>query len=246
MRLISISTAAVAAALAFVMPAMAERTPRTMGQDARVRSVPYSTSDVIRVDTHLRVNTAVELGTGERIGQVLLGDSESFEVEVLSNRHTVSVKPVIAGASTNMIIYTDRRAVTFHLTEGRTRTQTFRVVVDMPRTGPAASAVRPGGPRDTGYQYSRNSSIRPVQVWNDGTNTFFEFAGSVRPSVFALDARGYEITQNSQTRGSVVKVNGVRDDYTIRIGDEFVCIRRVTGGTTTAIATVEALRAREF
>jgi type IV secretion system protein VirB9 len=43
-----------------------------------------------------------------------------------------------------------------------------------------------------------------------------------------------------------VKVNGVRNDYTIRIGDEFVCIRRVTGGTTTASATVEALRAREF
>ena len=233
-------------AAAFAAPVAAERAPRSMGQDARVRSVPFSSSDVIRVDTNLRVNTAVELGPSERIAQVLLGDSESFEVEVLSNRNTVSVKPVIAGASTNMIIYTDRRAVTFFLTEGRGRTQTFRVVVDMPQAKPATAATRPRGPRDTGYQYSRNSTIRPVQVWNDGVNTYFEFANSVRPSVFGLDARGYEITQNSQTRGNVVKVNGVRNDYSIRIGDEFVCIRRVAGGRTTALATVDALRAREF
>ena len=245
MKMSIMPTAALALALALPSLALAERVPQTLGQDARVRHVDYSNSDVIRVDTALLVNTAVELGAGERINQVLMGDSESFEVEVLSNRNTVSIKPVVSGAATNMTIYTNRRAISFFLTEGRSSTPTFRVVVNMPDDGPA-TPQRPAGGRDVGYQFSNDSTIRPLRVWNDGTSTFFEFAGDMRPSIFGLNSSGYEITQNSQTQGNVVRVNGVRDDYTIRIGDDFVCIRRVEGGFTTVEATVEALRSREF
>ena len=88
-----------ASGLAIAWPSFAEVAPASMGPDARVRSVLYSPVDVIRLDTQLRVNTAIELGAGERIDSVLLGDSEAFEVEVLSNRTTVSIKPVIGGAA---------------------------------------------------------------------------------------------------------------------------------------------------
>ncbi|MGB7286863.1 MAG: TrbG/VirB9 family P-type conjugative transfer protein, partial [Salaquimonas sp.] len=97
----------VAALMTLATVSSAERAPRSLGADARVRQVTYSPIDVIRVDTHLRVNTAIELGRGERISQVLLGDSESYEIEVLSNRSTVSVKPVVPRASSNMTIYTN-------------------------------------------------------------------------------------------------------------------------------------------
>lgn len=239
--------AAFVVGVSFVLPSgiLAERAPQTMGQDARVRDVIYSASDVIRVDTHLRVNTAIELGAGERINQVLLGDSESYEVEVLSNRNTVSVKPVVSGAATNMTIYTSRRAISFFLTEGRTQTPTFRVVVTFPADAPVAAA-RPAGGRDLGYQLSGDSEIRPIRVWNDGTSTFFEFLGNIRPSVFGLNTEGFEITQNSQTRGTVVRVEGVRTAYAIRIGAEYICIRRVEGGFTTTETTLAALRALEF
>ena len=235
----------VAAALLLPCGVVAERAPQTMGQDARVRDVLYAASDVIRVDTNLRVNTAIELGAGERINQVLLGDSESFEVEVLSNRNTISVKPVVTGAATNMTIYTGRRVISFFLTEGRTQTPTFRVVVTFPADAPVATA-RPAGGRDLGYQLSGDSEIRPVRVWNDGTSTFFEFAPDIRPSIFGLNAEGFEITQNSQTRGSVVRVEGIRPAYTIRIGSEYICIRRVAGGFTTADTALAALLVLEF
>ncbi|MGA0542596.1 TrbG/VirB9 family P-type conjugative transfer protein [Neotabrizicola sp. VNH66] len=90
-----------------------------------MRSVLYNPVDVTRLDTQLRVNTAIELG--ERIDSVLLGDSEAFEVEVLSNRTTVSVKPVIAGAETNMTIYTGRRTITLAISEGRSRNPIYRL-----------------------------------------------------------------------------------------------------------------------
>lgn len=228
-------------------PAAAERAPQTMGHDARVRHVHYSTSDVIRIDTHLRVNTAIELGPGERINQVLVGDSESFEVEVLSNRSTVSIKPVVARAATNMTIYTDRRAIAFVLTEGQGRRHSYRIVVEFPEDAPRRPVLVAGG-RDAGYRFASGQGgdeIRPLQIWNDGRSTFFEFRDGVRPSIFAVNGRGFEVTQNSTTEGRVVKVSGVRDAYTIRVGDDYVCIVRGEGGWRMA-AAADALKAREF
>ena len=103
-----------------------------------------------------------------------------------------------------------------------------------------------GGGRDTGYKYAGRGEIRPIRVWNDGRSTFFEFRPGVRPSIFGLNAKGYEITQNSQTNGQVVRVNGVRDAYTVRLGTDHICIARDQGGYTDAPAEVAALRQKEF
>ena len=235
-------------AIGVASPALAERAPKSAGADARVRTVMYNEVDVIRIDTQLRVNTAIELGNGERISQVLLGDSESYEVEVLSNRNTISIKPVIAKAHSNMTVYTNRRAIAFYLTEGASKTPTYRVTVQYPderRARTVAAAGTPGS-RDTGYSYSGSGEFRPVRVWNDGRNTFFEFSGQTRPSIFGVNAKGFEVTTNSTTRGSIVKVTGLQSEYSIRVGDEVICIKRIEGGTVYEAHTVAALQTREF
>lgn len=72
--------ALLATVIAFCLSAhaLAEATPQTPGQDARVCHFNWSSSDVIRVKTSLRVNTAVALGAGERINPLLWGDSETL------------------------------------------------------------------------------------------------------------------------------------------------------------------------
>ncbi len=225
--------------------AFAERTPHTMGQDARVQHVTYNPSDVIRVHTNLRVNTAIELGTGERIRQVLLGDSASYEVEVLSNRQTISVKPIIRRSSTNMTVYTNRRAISFFLSEGTSPDPTFRVLLLYPDTAPRRT-ISSSGTRDTGYEYFGEANFRPLRIWNDGRNTFFEFRNDIRPSIFRVNTAGYEAYTNSSSRERVVRVSGLHDEYSLRIGDATVCIRRVPGGTVSEQSTVASLAAKEF
>lgn len=233
--------------LSFVaIPAFAEMAPTSMGADARVRSVLYSPVDVIRLDTQLRVNTAIELGAGERIDSVLLGDSEAFEVEVLSNRTTVSVKPKIAGAETNMTIYTGRRTITLAISEGRSHAPTYRLVLRYPDTSPARSAPVPASSRDIGYAWSGDKSLKPVRIWNDGQATYFAFPPGIRPSVFGVDATGREVTLNSGTNGSVVRVPGIRPEYSIRIGPQVLCIEHVDGGATTDATEIARLQAWEF
>lgn len=229
-------------------PAIAEVSPASMGADARVRSVFYNPVDVVRLDTHLRVNTAIELGAGERIDSVLLGDSEAFEVEVLSNRTTVSVKPVIAGADTNMTIYTGRRVISLAITEGRSRSPTYRLVLRYPEISLArpARATTTQGSRDIGYAWSGDAPLKPRHIWNDGEATYFAFAPGLRPSIFGVDARGREVTLNSGTRGSIVRVPGLRSAYSIRIGTQVLCIEREEGGVTTDTALLAKLQGWEF
>ena len=239
---------AFACALGFATVATAEVAPASMGADARVRSVLYNPVDVIRLDTHLRVNTAIELGAGERIDSVLLGDSEAFEVEVLSNRTTVSVKPLIAGAETNMTIYTGRRTISLSISEGRSRNPTYRLVLRYPETGTSGTArsTVAAGSRDIGYAWSGDETLKPVHIWNDGQATYFAFAPGLRPSIFGVDATGREVTLNSGTRGSIVRVSGLRSAYSIRIGTQVLCIERVDGGVTTDPALLAKLQGWEF
>ena len=234
--------------LGMAAPVSAEVAPASMGVDARVRSVLYNSVDVIRLDTHLRVNTAIELGAGERIDSLLLGDSEAFEVEVLSNRTTVSIKPVIAGAETNMTIYTVRRTITLAISEGHGRSPTYRLVLRYPETSTSRTtrSVAPAGSRDIGYAWSGDKSLKPVHIWNDGQATYFAFAPGLRPSIFGVDVSGREVTLNSGTRGSIVRVAGIRDAYSIRIGTQVLCIERVEGGITTDTALLGKLQGWEF
>lgn len=237
-----------AAACGLVVPSFAEVAPSSLGADARVRSVLYNPVDVIRLDTQLRVNTAIELGAAERIESVLLGDSEAFEVEVLSNRSTVSVKPLISGAETNMTIYTGRRSITMALSEGQARNPTYRLVLRYPETGTgrATRSSAPSASRDIGYAWSGDESMRPVHIWNDGQATWFAFAPGLRPSIFGVDATGREVTLNSGTRGSIVRISGTRTAYSIRIGTQVLCIERVEGGVTTDAALLARLQGWEF
>lgn len=229
--------------------AQAERSPRSFGEDPRVRYVWYSPVDVVRLDTNLGVITAVELGDGERIQSVLLGDSKAYDVNVLSDRNTIAIKPVIAAARSNLTIYTDRRVITFALTEGATRMPTYRVVLKYPADKSSAAGVPATQSqwRDLGYAYSGGSpSIRPLKVWNDGEATYFEFARGVRPGIFGVNTDGFEVVLNSGTKGQVVRVPGVRNFYSVRIGSDVVCIARIAGGVSRDVALVKSLKAMEF
>ncbi len=213
---------AFACALGIASVASPKSPPRRwapMPVSGRSSTTPSMSSGSTRI---LRVNTAIELGAGERIDSVLLGDSEAFEVEVLSNRTTVSVKPLIAGAETNMTIYTGRRTISLSISEGRSRNPTYRLVLRYPETGtsrrPAARCRRVARHRLC-LVGRRDPETRPyLERWASDLLRL-----RTRPPAVDLrrDATGREVTLNSGTRGSIVRVSGLRSAYSIRIGGRF-------------------------
>jgi type IV secretion system protein VirB9 len=70
-------------------------------------------------------------------------------------------------------------------------------------------------------------------VWDDGRYTYFAFAeGARQPAIFKVNGRGRERTVNWTQQGDVVRVLGTNPYWTLRIGDEAICVYRDTRALT--------------
>ena len=243
MKKIAISLAVV---MAIASPSLAARSPKTAGQDPRVQTVWFNSIDVVRVTTNVKYNTAIEFGAGERVKSVLLGDSESYEVDVLSSGNVISVKPVVSSAATNMTVYTNRRTYSVYLAEGRTSAKTFRVIFKYAEKKKAAAKADVALQRSVAYEWSGNKGIKPLRIWNNGSATFFEFKRDLRPSVFGVNGNGDEHLVNSTTKGNIVRVRGLGAGFTIRLGKQYICIRKVPGVPSTNTTLNRKLATKEL
>ncbi|MHA6268345.1 TrbG/VirB9 family P-type conjugative transfer protein [Aliiroseovarius sp. CAU 1755] len=219
-------------ALALPTAALAEATPQGGPLDVRIRYAVYNENQVFRIETDLRHSTTIHFGRGERFEAVIVGDTESFQVDPIPELGNVlTIKPHVEGASTNMTVITNRRSYSFHLREGSIPNRSgmffevrFRYPEDERRT------TTPKGfeaLRNYAYLVSGESDFRPASVYDDGRYTYFTFPENGRqPAVFKADDQGRERTVNWTQDGHTVRVLGVNDYWTLRIDDEALCIAR--------------------
>lgn len=228
-----LATLAAAALVASMGAALAETAPRSYSADPRIRYYTYSEHDVYRLDVYMRFITSIQFASGENIESVQVGDSASWQIVRLNRGDVLSVKPLVHGAYTNMTVYTDRRVYTFELnakaTQAGSNSPSYRISFNYP--GEAARARQrqaevAARPKDYSYFVAgKSTSIRPIQVYDDGVKTYFRFAPNApRPSIFAANADGQEAIVNVQQTSEGFVVNRTSDRWTLRIGDEELCI----------------------
>ena len=197
-------------ALALPVAAFAEVTPQGGALDIRIRTAVYDENQVYRIETDLRHSTTIHFGAGERFEAVIVGDTESFQVDPIPELGNVlTIKPHVANASTNMTVITNRRTYSFHLREGSIPNRTgmffevrFRYPDEERRTAAASHPKGFEAPRNYNYRVS-------------GEGDFFK-----------ADDQGRERTVNWTQQGNTVRVLGVNTYWTLRIGDEAICARR--------------------
>src|SRR5665647_2279920 len=74
------------------------------------------------------------------------------------------------------------------------------------------------GAYDFSYQSNGDAKVRPVQVFDDGHSTYFQFrAGEPIPAIFADSANGPTFL-TLQNEGPYVKVSAVASGYSLRLG----------------------------
>ncbi len=249
-RIISVAARAVAcgaflATLAAPTISNAEMSPRPYPQDSRIRSFTYSEHEVYRLDTYMRFITSIEFAPGENIESVQVGDSESWQIVRLDRGDVLSVKPLIDGAYTNMTVYTNLRPYTFELRArtGRVGSPDLNYRVSFRYPGEEArvrnaAIERAERPKDFDYFAAGDApGIAPVQVYDDGKRTIFVFPDNTRrPGIFLVSPDGRESIVNVRHDENASVVDRVSDLWTIRIGDEEICIahgdviRSVPGG----------------
>lgn len=221
--------------------ARAETVPVRGQVDARVRTAVYNPDQVYKL--YGFVGYAVELifEDGERFAGTGGGDLEGVTVD--AHGSSVLLKPRAAIVSTNLVVFTDRRAYRFDYTVAarapnrltdevmyavrftyppvRTATGEDRQA-KVDRDLAAADAARP---RNRDYWYCGNRALQPVATSDDGVHTRITFGDrSEIPAIFVRNEDGSESLLNfSMDTGDVV-IHRVASRFVLRRGKLTGCI----------------------
>jgi type IV secretion system protein VirB9 len=217
------------------LPALSETAPKPGSHDARVTYATYQEGQVYRINTRLRNVTLVELGTGEQIQSIAIGDLESFKIDKLERANLFIIKPVVAGATTNLTVETQRNIYFLQVTEGGRGEPNYSVkftVPDSTRAATAGSEIPASLPMT--YKIMKKGralpGFAPVSISDDGRKTTFVIPpGAPMPTIFRADAKGQEYSVNSSVRGTTITVSTRSERWVLRYGEEYVCVTAEAG-----------------
>lgn len=227
-RSAALTAAALAIALLFPGSLSAEVSPSPGSHDARVTYATYHEGQVYRIRTRLKTVTLVELGDGERIQSVAIGDLESFKVDKLERPNLFILKPVVAGAATNVTVETNRHIYFLYVQEVSRGEPMYSVKFTVPgaRTAAAASEIPPGTPLTYRILKRRDlPDFAPLTIIDDGRKVTFAIPPDApMPTVFRADESGRETSINARVDGTHITVTSRSARYVLRYGDAYLCI----------------------
>lgn len=217
---------------ALALPLAAETKPKAGSHDARVTYATYVEGQVYAITTRLRTVTLVEVGAGEKIQSVAIGDLESFKIDRLEAANLFIIKPVIAGASTNITVETNQHIYFLSVTESSKAATNFSVKFTVPGSSAggnqAEKFVAPAAPQMayTILKHGKRPEFTPVSVSDDGRKTYFTIpAGAPIPTIFRADDAGKEYSVNAAVKGTTITVSTRSARWVLRYDDKYVCIQ---------------------
>ena len=232
--------------------AQADETPRPGSLDFRVRSTDFAEGQVYKITGFFGFHAIVLFGTEEAI-QKVSGYESGWNIESLGNK--ILISPKLADADSNLTVVTNRHVYFFDLSvkpfpkgrytsQARDALQTYGLRFHYPedeRLAAAskseaeraearlrqASAASGNKARHWNYTYMGAEAIKPYEVWDDGTFTYFKFyAQQDLPTLFVVNDDGSEsvVNKGMERDGDTVVVQRVGKEFRLRMGNSVVCI----------------------
>ncbi len=227
------------ATLAFAAPAVAQGvTPPPGPVDYRIRSMVYDPGQVVSLAGHLGYQMMIEFGAGERIENISIGDSVSWQVTPNRRANLLFLKPIQRRAPTNMTVVTNLRRYAFELAVyepgGRNDDLiTYSLNFIYPEDQSVAEVEQPfdpfnsGAPINSNYVTTGAASLYPSRVFDDGAFTYFQFPPAAdTPAIFVLGADNEEEMVNSQVRGDYTVIDRIAGEFVLRYGRDRARVRR--------------------
>ncbi len=217
------------------LPAFAETSPKPGSHDPRVTYATWQEGQVYRITTRLRSVTLVELGDGEKIQSIAIGDLESFKIDKLERANLFIIKPVVAGASTNLAVETQRNIYFLQVTESSKGSPNYSVKFAVPGAAntTTSTAEIPASPPMNYKVMKKGKSLpafTPMSISDDGRKTTFLIPpGAPMPTIFRADDKGQEYSVNSAVRGTTITVSTRSERWVLRYGEDYVCITAEAG-----------------
>jgi type IV secretion system protein VirB9 len=239
------------AAMLAAFAAKAATVPPSGAQDYRIRTAEYSEGQVYKITGFFGFHALIMFAPDERIEKVG-GFEKGWSVDNLGNK--LLVHPKLDDADSNLTVVTSRRVYFFDLSvkpfpktytsqagdPEQTYGLKFRYPEDEARAAVAEADARAAEqrlrnartttnekPKHWNYTYMGAEAIRPYQVWDDGTFTYFKFyAQQDLPSFFVINDDGSEsvVNKGMERDGDTVVVQRVGKQFVLRMGNSVTCI----------------------
>lgn len=228
-----------AAMVALTLPsAQAGQSPKPGRRDPRITTVTYKPNDVVQVNAAYGISTMIIFDEDENFETISLGDTESWQVVPAKKGNILFVKPIARDVPTNMNVVTSKRVYYLELRDhppGGRDVFGIRFIYpekDLNSALRAEAEYRAAFPNmskidkqnvNIDYSYSGTAALKPQMVFDDGKKTFFKFGARI-PAIFGVDADYSETLLNFHKEGDYVVVDGVAKQFTLRDGNDWVCI----------------------
>lgn len=206
----------------------------TPGADSRLQVLHYDAGRVFRLRVPMGFQTALILDPNERVENIALGDSESWQVTPNRRGDHVFIKPLRSGGATNLTLVTDVRVYVFDLStaSGSTGETPFTIRFTYPEA-PANPPATETSPRtEPGrYRMSGNRSVQPESVSDDGEKTYIQWRpDQAMPAIFAIDDRRREILVDGQMREGRYVIDAVHRTLIFRLDRDAARAVRIAAG----------------
>lgn len=226
--------AALALCLLAPLAARAADVPRPGLVDPRIQTIAYDPNQVVLLRGTLGYQFMLEFAPGERVETVSVGDSLAWQVTPNRRSDVLFIKPIAHSGDTNLTVLTDQRRYAYELQVELPRPGVpvlyiARMVYPPPvQAQPVETAQAPEAPpvvANSAYVVTGSAAIKPVQVFDDGQMTYFEWAknGAV-PAIFAVAADGSESLVNYVVRGPYTVVDQVGWRFKLRDGKDVATV----------------------
>jgi type IV secretion system protein VirB9 len=185
--------------------------------DPRIQTVAYDAAQVVSLQVASGYQLTVELGAGERIENVAIGDSSAWQVTPNKRGDHLFIKALQNGVATNMTVVTDARSYNFELMPlyGPLPDMAFTVRFTYP--APAVATVVKTVTEPGRYKLSGARDIWPATIDDDGEKTFLTWpADRALPAVFAIDSRKNETLLDGAMRDGEYVIDSVQQKLVFR------------------------------
>ncbi len=223
--------------------AYAIREPRPTAVDSRIRVIVYSPDDVFKFTGYFGYQASIELGKGEEVSSISMGDTTSWQIVPSGNR--IFIKPIEQDATTNMTLITNKRVYFFELyaqeaMDIRDPEMVFNVRFIYPdeededniktfTSGSHDPDLTHPEKYNFNYSLSGHEDVAPIKVFDDGEFTYMQFRdkNAEIPAIFAVDEELRESMVNyrlNTNMGNTVVIEQVFKKLSIRSGKRIACL----------------------
>lgn len=240
------------AIVCFGASAHADTIPAPGRVDPRIRSITYNAEDVIRLKGYVGYQIDLQFEEGESFVTLAAGDTAALDVGAQANH--LMIKPKVERLGTNLTILTTRRVYHFDYSAVRqvpvARSPeviyALRFDYDAPvrpvATVAAANTETPPAPINSNYWFCGSRSLRPTEVYDDGTRTYLRFRQHAElPAIFLRNDDHTESLVNFTVGTDQVIVHRVAPQLVLRRGRLVGCIVNRSPDPLTAVESSPSL-----